>query len=147
MKVTLCGSVVFIDQMLAIKAQLEKVKHEVRMPPLEIKDEYGQLRPIYDPYWTSMDNPAMSSWLWARKEEAMHDNLDKVVWSDAILVLNYDKNSINNYIGPNAFLEMGLAFHLRKKIFLLNPIPEIGYKEEMIGMRPMIISGNLTLIG
>jgi hypothetical protein len=61
--------------------------------------------------------------------------------------LNYDKNNVKGYIGANTLLEMGLAFHLRKKIFLLNRIPEIGYKEEILGMGPFVIDGDLGKIG
>lgn len=43
-------------------------------------------------------------------------------------------------------LEMGLAFHLGKKIFLLNPIPDISYQEEMFGIRPTVLSGDFGLI-
>jgi hypothetical protein len=76
----------------------------------------------------------------------MKNHFVKVEWSDVILVLNYDKNNIPNYIWPNTFLEMGLAFHLDKKIYLLNPIPELWYKEELIGMFPTIIDGDLSKI-
>jgi len=41
---------------------------------------------------------------------------------------------------------MGLAFHLNKKLFLLNEIPEISYKEEILGMKPIIINNDLTKI-
>ena len=43
-------------------------------------------------------------------------------------------------------MEMGVAFYLHKKIFLLNPIPEISYREEILGMKPIIINGDLSLI-
>jgi hypothetical protein len=42
---------------------------------------------------------------------------------------------------------MGLAFHFRQKIFLLNPVPDMPYiKEEVLGMQPIIIEGDLSLI-
>ena len=49
-------------------------------------------------------------------------------------------------IGGNTFLEMGLAMHLKKKIYLLNSIPEISCKEEILGMKPVIINNNLSEI-
>jgi hypothetical protein len=42
---------------------------------------------------------------------------------------------------------MGLAFHLGKIIYLLNPIPEMAYKEEILAVQPTILYGNLGLIG
>jgi len=66
--------------------------------------------------------------------------------SDAILVLNYDKKGMPNYIGGNTFLEMGHAFGLSKKIFLLHPIPDLDYKTEMHAMQPIVIEGDLAQI-
>lgn len=71
---------------------------------------------------------------------------NKIKECDALLVLNLDKKRIKNYIGGATFLEMGFAHVLNKKIFLLNPIPEIGYKEEINGMQPIILYGNLNKI-
>ena len=62
------------------------------------------------------------------------------------LVLNYDKNGVKNYIGGNTLMEMGLAFFLKKKIYLLNQIPKLSYKEEVLGMRPIILGGDFSKI-
>jgi len=67
--------------------------------------------------------------------------------SDAVLVLNYDKNGIENYIGGNTLMEIGFAHVLNQKIFLMNPIPEIPYyKSEIEAMKPIIINKDLSLI-
>lgn len=67
--------------------------------------------------------------------------------ADAVLVLNYDKKGVKNYIGGNTLMEMGFAHVLNQKIFLLNPIPEINfYKTEIEAMKPVIINGDLNLI-
>lgn len=67
--------------------------------------------------------------------------------SDAILVLNYTKKDIVNYVGGNSFLEMGYAYVLNKKIFLLNPIPEMeSIKQEMEAVQPIILNGDLNAI-
>jgi nucleoside 2-deoxyribosyltransferase len=67
--------------------------------------------------------------------------------SDAVLVLNYDKKGIKNYVGGNAFLEMGFAFVLGKPIFMLNEEPDIDMiKEEIIAMQPIVLHGDLTQI-
>jgi predicted RNA-binding protein with PUA domain len=65
---------------------------------------------------------------------------------DAILILNLEKNNIKGYIGGNTFLEMGFAHVLNKKIFLLNEIPEMGYKDEIVAMKPVILEGDLNRI-
>ena len=146
MKITICGSIAFIDQMLATQKKLEELGHEVKIPPYQIMDDNGKLIPAKEYYAMRKQASDDAGWIWERKGEAIKNHFDKVIWSDAILVLNYDKNSIANYIGPNTFLEIGLAFHARKKIFLLNPIPEIIYKEEMLGMKPTIINGDFSLL-
>ena len=71
---------------------------------------------------------------------------EKVETNDAVLVLNFDKNGQKNYIGGATFLEIFRAFDLGKKIFLLNPIPDNILKDELIGMNPTIINGDLSRI-
>uniref|UniRef100_A0A7C4XVJ2 Uncharacterized protein n=1 Tax=candidate division WWE3 bacterium TaxID=2053526 RepID=A0A7C4XVJ2_UNCKA len=66
--------------------------------------------------------------------------------SECILVVNHTKNNIENYIGGNTLLEMGFAFVNKKPIFLLNPIPELNYSPEIIGMKPAILNGDLTIL-
>ena len=67
--------------------------------------------------------------------------------ADAILVANFDKNGINNYIGGNTLMEIGFAYVLNQKIFLLNPIPNIPYyKTEIEAMKPVILNRNLEKI-
>ena len=41
-------------------------------------------------------------------------------------------------------MEIGHAFGLGKKIYLLYPIPEMDYKVEMHSMQPVILDGDLT---
>lgn len=146
MKITICGSIAFIDEMQDAKIQLEKLVHEVKMPPSEIPGEHGSMMSAKNYYHIRKATDTTDGWIWDRKEVAMRNHFNKVVWADAILVLNHEKNNIPHYIGANTLLEMGLAFHHGKKIFLLNPIPEIASKEEILGMRPRIINGDLALI-
>lgn len=72
---------------------------------------------------------------------------DLIAASDAILVLNYDKRNTRNYIGGNAFLEIGFAHILDKKIFFLNDIPDVDFmREELEAVQPVILKGDLSLI-
>jgi len=78
-----------------------------------------------------------------KKAELMHGHFDKVAAGDAILVLNFEKNGKQNYIGPNVLMEMALAFHLKQPIFILNEMPEDSpFEEELKGMMPIILHGN-----
>jgi hypothetical protein len=66
--------------------------------------------------------------------------------NDAVLVLNFEKNGVSNYIGGATFLEMHDAFRLNKKMFLYNDIPEGILRDEIIGFNPDIINGDLSKI-
>lgn len=146
MKITICGSIAFYDQMCEVKKELEKLGHEVDIPPCELKDDNGKIISIQEYYKIRKAGSEDEKWIWDRKKWAIKEHFEKVVWADAILVLNYPKNNIDGYIGANTLIEMGLALHLDKPIYLLNPIPKIAYKEEILGMQPIIINGNLTKI-
>lgn len=146
MKITLCGSIAFIDEMDAVRKELEEMGHEVKMPPLEITGEDGMMMPVKEYYALRKSAADDHTWVWSKKAEAMRNHFDKVAWADAILVCNYDKNGVPGYIGANTLLEMGLAFHLKKPIYLLNRIPEVSYKEEILGMQPAVIEGILSRI-
>jgi len=67
--------------------------------------------------------------------------------ADAVLVLNFDKNGVKNYIGGNTLMEIGFAHVLNQKIFMLNSIPEMPYcKTEIEAVKPIIIGGDLKKI-
>ena len=67
--------------------------------------------------------------------------------ADAVLVLNFDKNNIKNYIGANTLMEIGFAHVLNQKIFLWNPIPEMDYcKSEIEAVKPIIIDRDIRKI-
>lgn len=67
--------------------------------------------------------------------------------ADAVLVLNFDKNGIKNYIGGNTLMEIGFAHVLDQKIFLWNPVPDMPYcKTEVEAVKPVVINGDLTMV-
>jgi hypothetical protein len=41
---------------------------------------------------------------------------------------------------------MGFAHALGKKIYLLQGIPEVTYKDEIMAMKPIVLNGNLENI-
>lgn len=72
-----------------------------------------------------------------------------IVKSDAILVLNYSKNKIDGYVGTSSLMEIGLAYYLGKKIFLLNPIPsskKVRWAHELEIIQPVILNRDLKRI-
>lgn len=80
-------------------------------------------------------------------QDAIREFWDLMQGGDAILVLNLERHGIANYIGGNAFLEIGFAHILKQKIFLFNPIPEIAvFKSEIDAMKPVIIYEDYSLV-
>ena len=146
MKIAICGSIAFYQEMLEIKAKLENLGHEIVLPPTQIKDQNGDLISVEKYYEIRKNAKDDDKWIWERKAELIKSYFQKEVWADAILVLNHDKNDIAGYIGGNTLMEMGVAFFLDKKIFLLNPIPEISYKEEILAMSPIVINQEISKI-
>lgn len=141
MKITLCGSIAFYDQMLEAQKQLEALGHEVRLPPPMVPGPNEDLIPVEEYYRLRKESDeGPDSWIWDKKQVAMRNHFDKVAWADAIVVTNYEKKGIPGYIGANTLMEMGLACHLQKPIYLMFEIPELDYKEEILGMKPAIIS-------
>ncbi len=69
------------------------------------------------------------------------DNMKNVENCDCILILNYSHRGIMNYIGGNSFMEMCIAYYLKKPIYLLNPIPEcMHYTEEIKSFYPIVVN-------
>lgn len=70
-----------------------------------------------------------------------------ILESDAILIINNEKNGFKNYIGGNVLIEMGQAYVNDKDIFLLNDIPtDLPYSAEIECMDPVCLHGDLNNI-
>lgn len=137
MKIMIIGSTVFAKEMLETKSALEALGHEVETP--SNLEEH-----VADP--TMRDNLALDKELVSGKN-VMHVGFDRVAWSDAVLVLNHDKNDVMGYVGASTLMEIGVAGYLRKKIFVLNPIsPDQRYTHEIDVLGGEIIDGDLNRI-
>lgn len=66
--------------------------------------------------------------------------------SDAVLVVNNEKDGAKGYVGGATFLEIYDAFRLGKKIFFLNPLPEGMAAGRLIGFSPVILNGDLSKV-
>ncbi len=137
MIIAICGSMEFHEEMRRVKKQLEELGHTALVPKsIELMDTIGYVHP-------TIDEARIQAKI---QHDFIREHFRKIEKCDAILVLNYDKNGIANYIGGNTFLEMGLAFWLSKKIYLFNPIPDMDYKTEMHAMQPVVLNGDLAKI-
>jgi hypothetical protein len=146
MKIVICASVVFSNEIINTTEELEKEGHTVDIPFITklIRDKKISL----DQYIADKDREGDIKY-----REQYRDQVDMIKRyyglindCDAILVLNYDKKNIKDYIGGSVLMEMGFAHVLDKKIFLLNPIPEMSYSDEIKDCKPIIIDGDLSKI-
>lgn len=141
-KIAVCASVSFYKDLFAIEKMLKNLGFTVLLP----KTAYVMKRN------DNFDVSSHKKWyqdpsLYHIKTSLMKDHFRKIVLSDAILVVNLEKNGIGGYIGGNTLMEMTIAFHHRKPIYILNAISEeLSIKEEIFGMFPTFLNGNLSLI-
>lgn len=148
MKIVVCGSIEFTPKIKETADTLIGRGYEVEIPITSQRIIDGEL--TLEDFLREKEINGDTSF---RKniERKVKDDVIKryfkiIKESDAILILNYEKRGVAGYIGGNTFLEMGFAHVLNKKIFLLNPIPEIGYKDEIIAMQPTVLDGDLSKI-
>ena len=71
---------------------------------------------------------------------------DLIKTMDAVLVLNFEKNGVPNYIGGSTFLEIYEAFMENKDIYLYHDIPNGLLYDEIHGFAPILINENLNLV-
>lgn len=124
MKITIIGNMSFLEKFREAKEILEQRGHKVIVPE---KD------PMPDPIPPPAKRKAM---------EKFNENLKE---SDAILVMNYTKDGKENHIGANTLMEIGMAFILQKKIYVLNPSPEF-CKDELEAIEVQFLNGDLSKI-
>jgi len=122
----------FGKEMVEIKQKLEGLGHAVVLP--KNIEQYASGEKKIEGKW-----------------EKQEDDLFKNYWneikaSDAVLIVNITKNGIENYVGGNTLIEMAYAHILDKKIYLLNPIPEMNYKDEIEAMNPLVLNNDLLKI-
>ena len=63
----------------------------------------------------------------------------------AVLAINRDKHGLSDYIGPNTFAEIAVAFAQRKRIFLLQGLPK-EYIDELQAWGVISLDGSLSSI-
>lgn len=136
MKIGVVGSMQYTEKMLELRDKLAELGHDAFVTNLAA------------PFVGKTDDEKEAIKIHQKQNmDAIREFWHLMQGADAILVANYDKHGIANYIGGNTFLEMGFAHVLNQRIFMLNPIPEMPYyKTEIVAMKPVIIENDLTKI-
>ena len=141
MKITICGSVKFADKFVDIYKQLEKMGHRPQMHEDMFGIADGTARELIDAVNSGEHYQVKIKYNFIKAWHKL------IINGDAILVLNFDKNGLKNYIGGNTLMEIGFAHVNNKKIFLFNPIPEeVSYVDEIKAMVDVVLHGDLTKI-
>lgn len=134
MKFAICGSMVFTEEMYRAKTALEGWGHSAVVSS-------------FAPHYVGLSETDKEQLALVHKFEndAIREYWAQIQNADAILVLNYTRRGIPNYIGGNTLMEIGFAHVLHKKIYLLNPVPEIDfYKSEIEAVQPIVLNGDLS---
>lgn len=140
--ITICSSGSHYKNVIDIEKQLLKLGFKVLIP------NTAKIMGKNNNY----DINLYKTWLkdkkdYFKKTKVMIAHFKKVIMADAILVTNFDKNGIKGYIGGNVLMEMTIAFHYKKPIFIYNDIAEeLSIKEEIYGLIPIFINGDLEII-
>ncbi len=142
MKIAICGSLNFTYEIKKVADELKNLGFNVSIPISSEKILRGEFS--LDEIKNEKENGNFS-------ERAIKFDSIKSYWkiikeSDAVLIANFDKNNIKNYIGGNSFLEMGFAHILNKKIFLLNKVPNMIYSDELKAIQPIILNDDFSVI-
>jgi hypothetical protein len=137
--ITVCASCAFYRKVNEIKDALEPLGFEVLVPKLAIemkqKNDYE-----VEHYKTWFADPND----YHKKAALIRAHFEEVDKADAVLVVNEEKRGVQNYIGGNVLMEMALAFHAKKPIFILNGIPEgSSTEEEVRGVLPILLNGKI----
>ena len=135
----ICGSMTYAKEMLKAKEKLEEMDHIVKIPTdaHEIANGDHNHDDLEADYIHCIDN------------DIMRTHFKFIEESDAVLILNHDKNGIKGYIGTASLMEIGLAHYFYKKIFLLQELPhrsEHRWVHEVRIMQPVIINGDFSKI-
>lgn len=141
MKIVICGSSTFRNKMIEYRDKLAALGHEGIVHPHYAAAVRGENQEM-------LKRIADGEHHLVKKEQGyIKWYYDAIVGSEAILVLNFDKREVKNYIGGNTLMEIGFAHVNDKKIFLLNPVPEeVSYVDEIKAMVDSILEDDLGLI-
>lgn len=140
--ITICSSASFYKDVIDLQRQLQKMGFSVKVPNTATKMARANNFDV-ESHKTWYQNKAD----YGKKTKLMKDHFKKVLEADAILVYNKEKNGISGYIGGNGLMEMTLAFHYKKPIFIYEPISEkLSIAEEVYGLNSVFINKNLNLI-
>ncbi|MEW6610768.1 MAG: hypothetical protein AB1352_04065 [Patescibacteria group bacterium] len=135
MTIVLCASMSFAKEVKETALALERLGHRV-------------LRPLQHELWLEhgMEKGREGELEFMREYDLMRRHFTHMKHTDALVVLNYEKKGIAGYIGGGVLMEMGFAHVLHRPMYLLHPMPDVSYRDEIEIMSPVILHGDLSKI-
>lgn len=126
-RIVLCGSMSALAVMVAVGEELAEANVAAVVPPA---DDEALAR--------------STNTMLVRKRLASLAHIRRILDRStiAILVVNIDKYGQRDYIGPNAFGEIAIAFAHGRRIFLYQGMPE-QYQEELTAWGATCLDGDL----
>ena len=138
--IAVVSSIAFYKQVINIKDQLKKLGFNPVVPKLALL-----MAQTGDFNLKSHLSTFYSGNFIKGKTKAIRDHFDEIAASDCLLVINLKKHGRESYIGPNVLMEMGLAFYLRKPIFIWKKVSKDNpFSDEISAMQPIFIQQKLT---
>lgn len=129
--VAICGSMSHKQQWLGVVEALRAQGLSVATPDLSEATDWSSL--------SDQEIIQKKGWLIRR-------HFANIATAKSVLICNYDKGDVANYLGSNSFLEMGAAFIYDKPVFLLNGIPDQPNREEILALMPVVLDGDLDVL-
>jgi hypothetical protein len=140
-KIYVLGSSYFKEEMVKCSEELRELGYD------------GWIHPDYEAFVRGEKQDIVNRWLKGEHASVKRDNnylkqhYKHILESDAILIVNAEKNGVKNYIGGNVLIEMGQAYVNDKKIFFLYGMPDkSSYLDEIQCMDPICLNGDLSKI-
>jgi hypothetical protein len=127
-RVVVCGSMSAFPEMLRVADSLASSGVAAIVP--DVRDDFA-----------AQDSPRGVA---VAKRRASMRHIRKILdrRTTAIVVVNVDKDGRHDYIGPNAFAEIAIAFAHGRSVFLLQAVPE-NYAEELEAWDAVPLRGDL----
>lgn len=132
-RIAICGSMAFIDEMEAIAGMLEALGHQPMPPAREERD--------FD--WSDLKSAEVV----AQKKYYIDRHLEIIRHCDVVLIANFPKRGNEGYVGPNTLMEAAFAYALCVPVIFLNDPSAQENGLECIAIASGYLGGDATTIG
>ena len=137
MKIMICGSMSFAKEMVELQGQHKSIGHEVSIPS---DTELHIEKPNFiDDLEKDLEHVIQNN--------VLRQCFDLLAASEAVIFLNLPKNDIEGYMGTSVLMELGLAYYLKKKIYLMYPYPSPHaqrWAQEVASIQPVVLNGDIS---